>query len=115
MMIYTSTHIQGKKKEFHQLEQSLKSLGFDRWTWDYEKVVYDKKYVVGENTYYLRVQGNVINNKPLENPKSLLELQQPVFVEHFFPHGLDDTVDTPKELADDVDALLKQVEESLNK
>lgn len=113
-MIYKTTSIQGTEKRFHELENIMKLLGFDRWTWDYEKVVYDKKYVIGEHTYYLRVQGNVINDKPLENPKALLQMKDPVFAEHFFPHGLDNEVEVPNELSDEINAVLAKVEKALH-
>lgn len=112
-MIFTTTKIQGITKQFDELEKLMKSMDFVRWTWDYEKVVYDKKYIMGENTYYLRVRGDVINDKSLENPKAVLELQQPVFAEHFFPHGLDETVDVPDAFTEEVAQTLHHLENAL--
>lgn len=112
-MIFTNTKTQGITKKFKDLEQLMKSMDFVRWTWDYEKVVYDKKYVLGENTYYLRLQGNVINDKSLENPETLLELQQPVFAEHFFPHGLDESADIPEALTAEINHTIEKLEDTL--
>jgi hypothetical protein len=113
-MVFTKTKIEGIQKEFKELETIMKDLHFLRWTWDYEKVVYDKKYMVGDNTYFLRLRADVVNDIPLEDPKALLELQQPVFAEHFFPHGLDNTVKVPEGLLEEIESILSEIATKLS-
>lgn len=112
-MIFQDTKIKGIKKEFAFLEKTMHDLGFVRWSWDYEKAIYDLKYTLDGVDYYLRIRANVIGNKLLEHPKAELELGTPVFVRHFFPHGLDDSVEVPEALKEEVEAKLAEVEKAL--
>ncbi|MBD1370956.1 hypothetical protein IC620_01085 [Hazenella sp. IB182357] len=112
-MILNEIKTKGIKKEFRETEKVLKSLGFVRWAWDYEKATYDYKYNHDGKEYYLRLRGTVINDKQLEHPKALLELGTPVFARHFFPHGLDDSVEIPKDLLTTVNEKLKEMEAAL--
>ena len=112
-MIFTDSKIKGKKQEFKPLDKLMKKLGFDRWTWDIHMVVYDKQYYNGEAEYHLRVPGKVINDKQIEHPKALVQLQSPIFSRHFFPHGLDNDVEVPEELREQIEAKLEEVRKAL--
>jgi len=112
-MIFQDAKTKGIKKEFRQLEALMKDLGFVRWSWDYGKATYDLKYTLDGVDYYLRLRGTVIGDKQLEHPKAVLELGTPVFVRHFFPHGLDDSVEVPEGLKEQVDAKLAELENAL--
>jgi hypothetical protein len=109
-MIFHNSKIQGVKQRFHALEETMLALGFSRWTWDYEKVTYDLLYKLGDREFYLRVPGKVIGEKQLEHPKALIELGTPVWAEHFFPHGLNDEVEVPETLSEEVHAKLAAAE-----
>jgi hypothetical protein len=113
-MIFEDVKIKGIKKEFGEMEKLMKQLQFVRWTWDYEKVTYEIKYSLDGVDYYLRLRGTVINNKMLEHPKALLELDHPTFVRHFFPHGLDQNAEVPAGLKEQVEAKLAELEKALN-
>ncbi|WP_052807409.1 YugN family protein [Risungbinella massiliensis] len=112
-MIITDTQIEGIRKEFHELEKALLNLGFDRWTWDYTMAYYDLKYTTSDAEYYLRVPGYVVSGKQLENPKAVLEMKSPIFTRHFHPHGLDNNVEIPAELQDEVSKKIAEVVEAL--
>jgi hypothetical protein len=113
-MIFYDVKTKGIKKEFGEMEKIMKGLGFIRWTWDYEKVIYDLKYTIDHVDYYLRLRADVIGDKQLEHPKALLEIGTPVFVRHFFPHGLDDSVEVPESLIDQINQKLAELEKALN-
>jgi hypothetical protein len=112
-MIFYDSKTKGIKKEFGKMEKLMKKLGFVRWSWDYERVTYDYKLSANGVNYYLRLSGDVVNDKRLEHPKALLELGTPVFSRHFFPHGLDDTAEVPEELKEKVQQLLNDLEKAL--
>lgn len=112
-MIFNDAKTKGIKKEFGETEKIMESLGFDRWTWDYGKVTYDLQYTDNEKEYYLRLRGTVVNDKQLENPKALLEFGVPVFARHFFPHGLDESVEVPESLKGEVEAKIAELEKTL--
>lgn len=113
-MIFQDTKIKGIKKQFGLLEKTMKELGFVRWSWDYGQAIYDLKYTLEGVDYYLRIRGTVIGSKQLEHPKAELELGTPVFARHFFPHGLDDSVEVPEPLKEQIEAKLAEVEKALN-
>ncbi|TCS95031.1 YugN family protein [Hazenella coriacea] len=112
-MIFNDVKTKGIKKEFGETEKIMKNLGFDR-SWDYNKATYDLKYTDNNKVdYYLRLRGTVVNDKQLEHPKALLEFGVPVFARHFFPHGLDESVEVPKSLKEKVEAKLVELEKAL--
>ncbi|MBA4541763.1 MULTISPECIES: YugN family protein [Thermoactinomyces] len=113
-MIFNHIKTKGIKKEFGEMEKIMKKLGFVRWSWDYEKVTYDLKYTSDQIDYFLRLRADVINDKRLEHPKALLEIGTPVFVRHFFPHGIDETAEVPESLRQQVNAKLEELEKALN-
>lgn len=113
-MIFTDTKIRGIKKEFRPLEKTMKNLGFVRWTWDFQKVVYDKQYTSGGIDYYLRIPGTVINEKQLEHPKALVQLDAPIFARHFFPHGLDNNAKVPEDLEQKIQQKLIEIQNALS-
>jgi hypothetical protein len=112
-MYFNEAKTKGIKKEFGELEKLMKSLGFIRWSWDYDKATYDLKYTLDGVDYFLRLPGKVVGDKQLEHPKALLQLGVPVFVRHFFPHGMDDTVEVPEGLKEQVNEKLAELEKAL--
>ncbi|SFI98676.1 YugN family protein [Thermoflavimicrobium dichotomicum] len=113
-MIFHEAKTKGIKKQFKELETIMKQLGFVRWSWDYEKATYDLKYTADGVDYYLRLRGTVVNDKALEHPQAILEMGTPVFVRHFFPHGLDDSVEVPPALESQVKEKLAELEKALS-
>ncbi|RAL25678.1 YugN family protein [Thermoflavimicrobium daqui] len=116
-MIFHEVKTKGIRKKFKELEEIMEKLGFIRWTWDYEKATYDLLLTTDDAEYYLRLRADVVdvvNNKQLEHPAALLELGTPVFVQHFFPHGLDDSVEVPAALDSQVKEKLAELEKALS-
>jgi YugN-like family len=114
IMIFHETKIKGIKKQFDELEKIMKGLGLVRWSWDYGKAIYDYKYTHEGVDYYLRFGGKVVNDKRLESPKAVLEMGDPVFARHFFPHGLDENAEVPEALIEEVNRKIAEVEKALN-
>lgn len=113
-MIFSDTKVNGIKKEFRSLEKTMKNLGFIRWSWDIHHLVYDRKYTVDGVDYYLRVPGKVVNEKQLEHPKALIELDEPIFARHFFPHGLDNEAEVPEAIHQEIEQKLSELEKALS-
>lgn len=74
-MLLDESGLKGIRKDFGTLDKVIRGLGFDRWSWDYDKAVYDLKLEDPEKgtVYYLRIPAEVIQGR-LENPKTTVEL-----------------------------------------
>lgn len=112
-MTWGNVKIRGLQKEFGILEEKLKPLGFDRWSWDYDKLMYDFLYEIDGRNFYLRIPGRVVNDKQLENRKAVVRLMNPICVEHFFPHGIKELDEIPSSLQNKIEKKLQEVEEAL--
>lgn len=82
--------------------------------WDYERATFDKKYVIKEGTYYLRVftyttDGNV------DSRHADMILKKPVVGKYYYPHGVEYGEDEnfPASLVKDCVATLKAVHAEL--
>lgn len=82
--------------------------------WDYERVTYDKKYVVKEGTYYLRVFG-VATEGDVDARDAVIQLKKPVIGKYYYPHGVEYGEDEhfPASLLKDCAATLKAVNDAL--
>ncbi len=82
--------------------------------WDYERVTYDKKYVIKEGTYYLRVFGYTVDGDVGTKHADII-LKKPVIGKHYYPHGVEYGEDEvfPESLVNDCIATLKAVNEEL--
>lgn len=82
--------------------------------WDYERVTFDKKYVIKEGTYYLRVFGYTTDGD-IDGRNALIHLKKPVIGKHYYPHGVEYGEDEvfPASLVKDCEATLKSVKEAL--
>lgn len=81
--------------------------------WDYERVTYDKKYVIKEGTFYLRIFGTTDGD--VDTRDAVMHLKKPVIGKHYYPHGIEYGEDEyfPKSLLKDCEATLKAVNEAL--
>ncbi|MFS0574376.1 YugN family protein [Sporosarcina sp. 179-K 3D1 HS] len=82
--------------------------------WDYERVTYDKKYVVKEGTYYLRVFG-VATEGDVDARDAIIQLKKPVIGKYYYPFGVEygEEEHFPASLLKDCAATLKAVNEEL--
>ncbi|GAA4710098.1 YugN family protein [Brevibacillus fulvus] len=87
-MVIKDTGIAAKQVLLADLDHYTSEAGFVRWAWDYNHATYDLKLEDKGSVYYLRIQANVVEGK-IEDPHTLLELEEPYMGKHLFPHGLD--------------------------
>lgn len=82
--------------------------------WDYERVTFDKKYIVKEGTYYLRIFGELVDGD-IDARKATVRLKQPVLGKHYYPHGVEygEEEDFPASLVKDCELTLKTVYDEL--
>ncbi|PIC75104.1 YugN family protein [Sporosarcina sp. P17b] len=82
--------------------------------WDYERVTFDKKYMIKEGTYYLRVFGELVEGD-IDGRKATVRLKQPVLGKHYYPHGVEygEEENFPASLVKDCELTLKKVYDEL--
>lgn len=82
--------------------------------WDYERATFDKKYVVKEGTYYLRVFSYALEGD-VDTRDAIMQLKKPVLGKYYYPHGVEYGEDEnfPESLVKDCIATLKAVQEEL--
>ena len=82
--------------------------------WDYERATYDKKYVVKEGTYYLRVF-TYTTDGDVDSRQATMILKKPVIGKHYYPHGVEygEGEHFPARLVKDCVATLKAVHAEL--
>ena len=82
--------------------------------WDYERVTYDKKYVIKEGTFYLRIFGYTTDGD-VDTRDAIMNLKKPVIGKHYYPFGVEYGEDEhfPDSLLKDCKATLKTVHEAL--
>lgn len=114
-MVLDNTGLNGIRKDFGTVDKAIRGLGFDRWSWDYDKAVYDLKLRDEEtgNVYYLRIPAEVVQGR-LENPKATVELGNPVFAGFHYPHNLDYNAPIPDSLEETVKEKVAALKKALS-
>ncbi|OKO94035.1 Phenylalanyl-tRNA synthetase alpha subunit [Geobacillus proteiniphilus] len=116
-MKFENTGLENQTVELSRLDDIMERLGFVRAAqWDYERVTYDRKYVVKEGTYYLRVQGYAIEGD-VDSRYALIKLLTPILGKHYYPHGVEygDDEHFPSSLVSQCQNVLAQVKSELEK
>jgi hypothetical protein len=82
--------------------------------WDYERVTFDKKYVIKEGTYYLRVFGFTTDGD-VDTRDAIINLKKPVIGKHYYPFGVEygEEEHFPASLVKDCEKTLKAVYDAL--
>jgi hypothetical protein len=112
-MVIKETGIGNKEVLLADLDHYMEELGFIRWAWDYNHATYDYKIEDKGNVFYLRIQANVIEGK-LEDPHTLLKLEEPYMGKHLFPHGLDYDYPVPDSVVQTAKRKLQVLNEKLS-
>lgn len=85
-MNFKDTGFEKKKVELTILQEILEKYGFYCASgWDYERMTFDYKFEVAEETYYLRIPTKVIHG----DISTTLEILTPYIGKHYYPHGLE--------------------------
>lgn len=113
-MLIEDAGIKGITKTFGEIEKAMLKTGFVRAeTWDYTKASFDMKFSNEESDFYLRIPAYAVSGV-LENPRAEVELDHPVFLRHFFPHGLDPEAEIPEAFQETVTQSLNRLKELLS-
>ncbi len=82
--------------------------------WDYERITFDKKYVIKEGTYYLRVFGYT-EDGDIGSGQAEITLKKPALGKYYYPFGVEYGEDEvfPENLVKDCEKTLQQVLEDL--
>jgi len=116
-MQFKNTGIEQKKVAIVQLDEVMESHGLIRaGQWDYERVTYDKKIVIKEGTYYLRVFGQSVAGD-VDTMKAVIQLMTPALGKYYYPHGVEFGEDEvfPKSLVSQCEKILNDINSELEK
>lgn len=114
-MYIENTNIEGIVADLPLLDEIMLKHDLVRaGQWDYERVTYDKKYIIKEGTYYLRVFGFTPDGD-VGTGDAIMHLKKPVIGKHYYPHGVEYGEDEffPEGLLKDCQATLKAVYDDL--
>ncbi|MGC5327056.1 YugN family protein [Brevibacillus sp. SYSU BS000544] len=111
-MVIKDTGIGGKESHLGELDHIMDELGFVRWAWDYNHATYDFKIEDKGSVFYLRVQADAVKGK-LEDPHTLLKLEDPFMGKATFPHGLDYDAQVPPAVVETAKRKLGQLKDKL--
>ncbi|WP_018662917.1 YugN family protein [Heyndrickxia acidiproducens] len=88
-MKFENTGLENLKVNLTRLDDIMERRGMVRaGQWDYERVTYDKKFVIKEGTYYLRVQGYAAEGD-VDTYDAVIRLIAPILGKHYYPHGVE--------------------------
>ncbi len=89
LMYFENTGIENTVIDLNILDDLMKKHGLVRaGQWDYERVTYDKKYIIKEGTFYLRVFG-FTKDGDVGAHDADITLLKPVIGKHYYPHGVE--------------------------
>lgn len=89
LMYFENTGIENTVIDLNILDDLMKKHGLVRaGQWDYERVTYDKKYIIKEGTFYLRVFG-FTKDGDVGAHDANITLLKPVIGKHYYPHGVE--------------------------
>jgi len=115
-MRFENTGIEELKVDLNTLDEILPQYGLIRaGQWDYERVTYDRKIIINEHIYYLRVQGYAIEGD-VGAHDALIQLKVPILGKYYYPHGVEYGEDEnfPSSLVEQCKTILAKVKEELD-
>ncbi|WAA13714.1 YugN family protein [Fervidibacillus halotolerans] len=110
-----NTGIEKLRVDLNILDDLLPQFGLIRaGQWDYERVTYDRKIVIKDHVYYLRVQGYALEGD-VGAHDAYIQLKVPILGKYYYPHGVEYGEDEnfPKALVTRCQEILKEVYEQL--
>ncbi|MBM7692396.1 hypothetical protein JOC77_001826 [Peribacillus deserti] len=88
-MKFEGTGIEKYIAELARLDEIMHENGLVRAEqWDYDRVNYDKKFILKEGVFYLRIQGYAVEGDVGAN-KADIQLLTPILGKHYYPHGVE--------------------------
>ncbi|MBP2239998.1 hypothetical protein J2Z40_000551 [Cytobacillus eiseniae] len=116
-MKFENTGLEKMKADLNRLDDLMDSYGLVRaGQWDYERVTYDRKFVLKEGTYYLRVFGYA-SEGDVGADEAVIQLMTPALGKHYYPHGVEYGEDEvyPKTLVSQCEKILANVSAEIEK
>lgn len=113
-MIIENSGLQGLKSDLAHMDETMESLGFVRWQWEWYRATYDLKIEdkVDLMNYFFRINARVESGK-LENPYAILYLTDSYIGKETFPHGLDYDVQIPTSVMKVVDEKIAKLKQQI--
>src|SRR6476619_5794469 len=114
-MRFENTGLELMQLDLNTLDDILPQYGLIRaGAWDYERVTYDRKIVIGDNVYYLRVQGYAVEGD-VGAHEAIIRLLSPILGKHYYPHGIEYGEDEnfPNALVNKCSDILESVQKEL--
>lgn len=88
-MYFENTGIENTRVDLEVVETIMRKYGLTReGQWDYERVTYDRKFVIREGTYYLRIFGYATTGD-VDLHDAIIQLLKPILGKHYYPHGIE--------------------------
>jgi hypothetical protein len=88
-MYFENTGLENIRVDFTLLDHIMSKHGLTKeGQWDYERVTYDRKFVVREGTYYLRVFAYAVEGD-IDSNDALLNVMKPVLGKYYYPFGVE--------------------------
>lgn len=115
-MYFENTGLENMVVDLNLLDDIMNKHGMVRaGAWDYERATYDKKYVIREGTYYLRVF-TYTKDGDVGAHDAMMTLMKPVVGKHYYPHGVEYGEDEvfPKHLLKSCEQTLAAIKAELN-
>ncbi|KUP08542.1 hypothetical protein Q73_04935 [Bacillus coahuilensis m2-6] len=114
-MKFENTGIENVTADLERLEDVMKTHGLIKaGQWDYERVTFDRKFIIKEGTFYLRIQGLAVEGD-IGADHASIKLMTPLLGKHYYPHGVEygDGEHFPAHLVDTCEKIIKQVMEEV--
>jgi len=114
-MYIENTGLENLKADLKTLDDMMSQYGLIRaGQWDYERVTYDRKIVLNDHIYYLRVQGYALEGDVGAND-AYIQLKKPFLGKYYYPHGVEYGEDEnfPKALVAKCEELLTKLRKEL--
>lgn len=88
-MDFINTGLEEMSVDLQELQEIAHSHGLIlAGQWDYERATFDKKYMVSDGIYYLRVYGYTTNGDIGKN-EAVINFLTPQLGKHYYPHGVE--------------------------
>lgn len=88
-MYFENTGLEDIRVDFTLLDDIMRKHGLTKeGQWDYERVTFDRKFIVHEGTYYLRVFAYAIDGD-IDSGDAVVHVMKPVLGKHYYPHGVE--------------------------
>lgn len=117
IMKFENVGLESVKADLNRLDEVMLDHGLVReGQWDYERVTYDRKFILKEGTFYLRVFGYAVEGD-VGAHKATVHLMTPLLGKHYYPHGVEygESETFPKGLISQCEKLLNEVKVEVEK